>query len=177
MVEFNLMNAYLMNALSNAGGYAAIGLAAIGSAYGAGVAGMAAIGAWKKCYIQNRPAPFLLLALAGAPLSQTIYGMIMMMVMKGKIDGAAAAAAAAVKAGEKVPTNVEAVFQLWPFFLILGVMAGLGFLFSSLWQGKAAAAACDAYGETEKGFANDLMILGVVETVSIFVLVFALMVV
>ncbi len=151
------MEEALMHALSNAGGYAAIGLASIGSAAGSGVAGMAAVGAWKKCYIQNRPAPFLLLALAGAPLSQTIYGMILMMVIRGKVETADP--------------------YLWPFYLIMGVMAGIGFMMSSYWQGKAAAAACDAFGETEKGFANDLMILGVVETVSIFVLVFALMVV
>ena len=88
-MPFDLNHAYLMNALANAGGYLAIGLAAIGSAYGAGVAGLAAIGSWKKCYVQNRPAPFLLVALAGMPLSQTIYGMILMMVMRGKIQAAA----------------------------------------------------------------------------------------
>ena len=57
---------------------AALGLAATGSALGIGVAGMAAVGAWKKCYAQNRMAPFLLIVFIGAPLSQTIYGMILM---------------------------------------------------------------------------------------------------
>ena len=37
---------------------AAISLAAIGSALGTGIGGMGAIGAWKKCYAQNKPAPF-----------------------------------------------------------------------------------------------------------------------
>ena len=32
-------------------GYIAIGLAAVGSAIGTGMAGAAAIGAWKKCYL------------------------------------------------------------------------------------------------------------------------------
>ena len=98
--------------------------AAIGSAYGAGVAGLAAIGSWKKCYVQNRPAPFLLVALAGMPLSQTIYGMILMMVMRGKIQAAAEAAQAAVAAGETVAADIQAVFQLWPFYLIMGIAAG-----------------------------------------------------
>ena len=40
----------------------------------------------------------------------------------------------------------------------------------------STAAACDAFGETNKGFANDLMVLGVVETVALFALVFAIMV-
>ena len=39
---------------------------------------MAAIGAWKKNYSQNKPAAFMLLAFVGAPLTQTIYGMIVM---------------------------------------------------------------------------------------------------
>ncbi len=171
-----LMSAYLMNGLANAGGYAAIGLAAIGSSYGAGAAGMAAIGAWKKCYLQNRTAPFLLLAFAGAPLSQTIYGMILMMAIRGKVNAAAEKAQAAYQAGEQIATDVQAVFHLWPFYLIMGIMAGVGFMFSSWWQGRAAAAACDAYAETGKGFGNDMMIMGVVETVSIFVLVFGMMV-
>ena len=57
---------------------AAQSLAAVGSALGAGAAGMAAVGAWKKCFAQNKPAPFMLIAFVGAPLTQTIYGMILM---------------------------------------------------------------------------------------------------
>ena len=41
-------------------GYAAVGLAATGSAIATGIAGQAAIGAWKKCYAQNKPAPDML---------------------------------------------------------------------------------------------------------------------
>ena len=55
-----------------------LALAACGSAAGAGVAGMAAIGAWKKNYSQNKPAAFMLVAFVGAPLTQTIYGFIVM---------------------------------------------------------------------------------------------------
>ena len=53
--------------LAMCGGYAAVALAAVGSSVGAGVAGQAAIAAWKRCYAQNKPAPFLLVVLAGAP--------------------------------------------------------------------------------------------------------------
>ena len=49
-----------------------MGIAAIGSAIGIGIAGQAAIGAWKKCYMQNKAAPFILTVFAGAPLTQTI---------------------------------------------------------------------------------------------------------
>ena len=60
------------------GGAAVLGLSAIGSALGIGAAGMAAVGAWKKCYAQNKAAPVLLIVFIGAPLSQTIYGYILM---------------------------------------------------------------------------------------------------
>ena len=148
------MEVEMMKALAMAGGYAAIGLAAMGSAMGTGIGGSAAIGAWKKCYQQDKPAPFLLIALAGAPLSQTIYGMILMILIKGKMADNPAA---------------------WPLYLTIGVLGGLGLMFSAWYQGKAAAGGCNAFGETNQGFANYLMVLGIVETTAIFALVFALL--
>ena len=43
---------------------AALAFAAIGSALGMGAAGMAAVGAWKKCFAQSKSAPFILIILA-----------------------------------------------------------------------------------------------------------------
>ena len=43
--------------LKDLGLAAAISLAAVGSALGSGAAGMAAVGAWKKCYAQSKAAP------------------------------------------------------------------------------------------------------------------------
>jgi V/A-type H+-transporting ATPase subunit K len=149
------MEAEVMKALAAAGAYAGVGLAAVGSALGTGVAGSAAIGAWKKCYAQNKPAPFLLMAYAGAPLSQTIYGMILLIFIKGKL---------------------AENFQSWPLYLCIGVLGGLAMGISAWYQGKAGAGGCDAYAETGKGFANNLMVLGIVETVAIFALVFSLLI-
>ena len=56
------MTEELAFSLAMAGGYAAVALAAVGSAMGSGIAGQAAIAAWKRCYAQNKPAPFLLVA-------------------------------------------------------------------------------------------------------------------
>ena len=140
--------------LAYGAGYIAVGLGAIGSAIGTGTAGNAAIGAWKKRYAQNKQAPFLLMVLAGAPLSQTIYAMVLMVLIKGKV----------AEAGAPLLT-----------YAFMGLFAGIGFLFSALLQGKAGACAADAFGETDKGFANYLMILGVVETVALFTLVFGIM--
>ena len=63
----------------------------------------------------------------------------------------------------------------WPLYLTIGVLGGLGLMFSAWYQGKAAAGGCNAFGETNQGFANYLMVLGIVETTAIFALVFALL--
>ena len=68
-----------------AGAIACLGLSAAGSAFGTGFAASAAVGAWKKCYAANKPAPFLLLSFVGAPITQTLYGMILMFVA-GNLD-------------------------------------------------------------------------------------------
>ena len=52
---------------------ASLALAAVGSALGAGAAGMAAIGAWKKCFVQNKAAPFMLVAFAGIFVAYRMY--------------------------------------------------------------------------------------------------------
>ncbi|MBL7157717.1 MAG: V-type ATP synthase subunit K [Candidatus Omnitrophica bacterium] len=131
------------------GAGAVLALAAMGSAMGTGIAGMAAIGAWKKAFVQNKAAAFIIVAFVGAPLTQTVYGMIMM----NKI------------------TEIAAKGQYnWSIGILCGIAIGL----SALWQGKAAAVASDALGETGKGFANYIIVLGVIETVSLFVMAFAL---
>ena len=147
------MDPVLMKALTYAGAFSAIGFAAVGSALGCGAAGAAAVGSWKKCYLQNKAAPFQLAVFAGAPLSQTIYGMILMFIIIGKVETSATS---------------------WPLFLIMGVIAGVGMGASAWMQGIAAAGSCDAFAETEKGFTNYLMALGIIETVAIFVMAFGI---
>ncbi|MFA6568202.1 MAG: hypothetical protein WCS96_08340 [Victivallales bacterium] len=148
------MEQELMIALGKAGAFCAVAFAAIGSALGAGTAGTSAVGAWKKCYAQSRPAPFQLVVFSGAPLSQTIYGLILMVLMNNKIQ--------------------EGAVNFWPVFVMIGIVGGAAMGVSAWLQGVAAAGSCDAYAETEKGFTNDLMILGIIETVAIFVLAFGI---
>ncbi|THB67114.1 MAG: V-type ATP synthase subunit K [Spirochaetaceae bacterium] len=137
----------------------ALAFAAVGSALGAGTAGMAAVGAWKKCFMQNKPAPFLLIAFVGAPLTQTIYGLILMNAIR---DAANAAAAAGGDAG------------LGMLLLGAGVLGGIAMGFSAWFQGKAGAVSADALAESGKGFGNYIIVLGLVETVALFVMVFLL---
>ncbi len=148
------MEQELMITLGQIGAYLAMGIAAIGSAIAASNICAASIGAWKKCYQQDKPAPFLLLVLIGIPLSQTIYGMILMILVKA--------------AASEHPT-------LWPLYLLVGILGGLAQALSSYYQSKAAAGAATAFAETGQGFTNMIMALGVVETTSIFALVFSIM--
>ena len=141
-------------ALAKAGAFCAMGISAIGSAYGCGVAGASAIGSWKKCYAQGKQAPFQLSVLTGAPMTQTIYGLILMTIIKGKVD---------------------ADFANWPLYLFVGIIGGIAIAISGAFQGRAAAGACDAFAETGQGFTNYLLALGIVETIAIFAMVFAIM--
>ena len=129
---------------------AALGLSAAGSAFGAGFAGMSAVCAWKKCYASGRPAPFIMIAFSGAPLTQTIYGFLLMNFIRS--------------------SNVDAGMALG-----VGLFCGLAIGLSALFQGKCAAAAADALGSTGKGTANYFIVIGIVETVALFTLVFGLL--
>ena len=128
----------------------ALCLAAVGSSLGTGAAGMAAAGAWKKCYVHSKVAPFMLVAFVGLPLTQTIYGMIVMKAILRAVE------------------NGTGVI----FVPIAGLAAGVAMGLASWLKGQAGAGASDALAETGKGFINYLMILGVIETVSLFVMVF-----
>jgi V/A-type H+-transporting ATPase subunit K len=127
----------------------------MGSALGTGAAGMSAVGAWKKCYAQDRAAPFMLAVFIGAPLSQTIYGFILML----KLIGIAEA-------------SLETAAMSFPALIGAGIFGGLAMGFSAWMQGKAGAGAADALAETGKGFGNYMIALGVIETVALFVMVF-----
>ena len=125
-------------------------LSALGSGLAMGVSGPSVIGSWKKCYVQNRPAPFILAVFAGAALSNLIYGFIVMGVLQGSLLGG------------------ETIFAL-------GLGAGIAIGAVAVTQAMCAASAADAYAETGKGFGNFLMVIGIAETVALFAMVFTLL--
>ncbi|MGP1419289.1 MAG: V-type ATP synthase subunit K [Sphaerochaetaceae bacterium] len=131
----------------------ALCISALGSGLGAGVAGQAAVGGWKKCYANGKPAPFIMVAFGGAPLTQTIYGFLLMNFISN--------------------AYAKGIDPLLGLFA--GVFGGLAIGLSAWMQGKAAACACDALAETGKGTANYFIIVGVIETVALFTLVFCLL--
>lgn len=116
-----------MDILGQLGCAIVMGISALGSAIGIMTSGQAAIGAWKRCYMANKPAPFILTVFAGAPLTQTIYGFLLMQTMMG------AAADSALKFG-------------------IGLFSSIAICASAIAQGRAGASGSDALGETGKGF-------------------------
>ena len=131
-----------------------MGLGAIGSGVGIGIASQAVIGAWKKCYMHDKPVPMTLLAFGGAPLTQTFYGFILGFLF---IKPAALANPA-----------------FGPLYLGIGFASGLAICFSAIAQGKAGAAGADATAETGQGFVNYMMLVGVCETIAIFAMVLSM---
>ena len=143
------MNPQLLGLL---GSGVVMGIAAVGSAIGIGIAGSATIGAWKRCYKANKPAPMTLLAFAGAPLTQTFYGFILMLQMQG----------------------INVTESNGGFLFGLGIGSGLAMAFSAIAQGKAGAAGADALSDTGKGFANYIAVVGICETVALFAMVLSM---
>ncbi len=92
----------------------------------------------------------MLVAFTAAPLTQTVYGMIVMNKM------------------------MEVVTAKGLYLWNVGAFAGLAIGLSALFQGKCAACACDAMGETDKGFVNYIVVLGMTETVALFVMAFCM---
>jgi len=131
------------------GAACALGISAIGSSIGLAIAGQATVGAWKRCYVNNKPAPFILVAFAGAPLTQTIYGFLLM--------------------------NAMLLSQKDPWYLLgVGLACGLAIGMSAIAQGQAGASGSDALAETGKGFSQYITVVGLCETVALFVMVFGL---
>ena len=128
---------------------AAFALSACGSALGTGASAQAAVGAWKRAYMQNKPIPFLLAALTGFPLSQSFYGLILMNTIVQNL--------AVLNSGT---------------IMGVGIFGGLAIGASALAQGRAAASACNAYAETGKGFAQYVLVLGIVESTALLAMVF-----
>ena len=127
-------------------------LATFGSVAGSFVVGSATVGAWKKCYVQNRPAPFIMVTFAGAPLTNVIYGFILMSQLM-------------------VSQNLSD-FQL--FFM--GLFSGIALCASAFTQAKIAAIASDVYAEAGQGFGNFMMVIGICETIALFTMVFTMLI-
>lgn len=135
----------------------ALGLAAAGSCLGIAAAGQSAAGAWAKESKAGRPLTFTYIIFMGAPISQTLYAMIIMNRMRDIL----------------YESNADLRFA--GVLLGIGLATGIGELLSAWGQGRIGAAAIRTLSEGEgKGFAFLIIAIGIIETVGIFVMVFML---
>jgi len=140
------------------GGVLALGLAALGSAVGIGLAGQAAAGGWAKEARAGKSLSFTYIILVGMPISQTLYAMIVMNNIAGLVK----------EHPEVAMANAGLLFGI-------GLATGLGEMFSAWLQGAIGAAGVRSLSESEgKGFAFIVIAMGIVETVGIFTMVFML---
>ena len=142
-----------MSNLAYVGMVCALCFSAIGSGLGAGMAAQSAVGGWKKCYAEGKPAPFIMVAFAGAPLTQTIYGFLLMNFLNSALQDT----------GNMLVCRGVSIF------------GGIGIGLSAYLHGNVATCSADAHAETGKGTANYFIVVGIVETVALFTLVFSML--
>jgi V/A-type H+-transporting ATPase subunit K len=135
--------------------------AATGSALGIGAAGQAAAGAWAKDSKAGKPLNFSYIILTSLPLTQTIYGFILMLIGLSPLI-----------------TGANAVTSTHPGTLLgVGIAGAFTELFSAWMQGLIGAAGCRCISGSEgKGLAFIIISMGIVETVGLFGFIFLLLV-
>lgn len=127
-----------------------MGLGCVGSSIGCGIAGMASHGVMTR--VDEGHGKFI--ALSAIPSSQSIYGFILMIVMRG-----------ALKAGTLSPLSGIGI----------GLFVGLAIMTSAIYQGKCAVTAIQASAKQPAIYGKTIAALGVVESFALFAFVFALM--
>jgi V/A-type H+-transporting ATPase subunit K len=130
-----------------------LGITAIGSGFGTLISGQAAIGAWKKCILNNRPAPMMFMAFMANPVTQVFYSFILM---------------------GQVMEAVEANPSRMMIYVCYSAVASVVFAVTAVVQGKAAAYSVDALAETRKGFAQYMAVMGAIESIPLFTMVFTI---
>jgi V/A-type H+/Na+-transporting ATPase subunit K len=129
--------------LGYAGCAFAIGIPAIGSSVGVGIAGAVSHGAMAK--VEEGHGKFI--GISAAPSSQTIYGLILMFVLLPKVKESGLAC------------------------LFIGIFCGLAICLSAIFQGKVAGTAILASTKKQEIFGKCFAAAGIVESFAIFALV------
>lgn len=142
------MNEMMMSMLGWAGIYGAMVLAAIGSMIGCTRAGQAACGAM----LDLEGGYGRLIAIAGMPASQSIYGIVLTLALNRPLTEANAAALAAI-----------------------GLFGGAAQMFSAIYQGECCAAAVVVAKTKPQAFGLAVAPAAFVEGFAVFALAFALL--
>ncbi len=135
--------------LGYAGCACAVGISALGSSIGCGIAGAASHGVMAK--VEEGHGKFI--GMSAAPSSQTIYGIVLMFVLLGKVQTGAGVA-----------------------ILGIGLFCALGILLSAIFQGKVAATGILASSKKPEIFGKCFAAVGIVESFALFAMVFGLII-
>ncbi|GAB4237950.1 MAG: ATP synthase subunit C [Chlamydiales bacterium] len=128
----------------------ALGLSAIGSSIGCGIAGMASHAVMSR--VEEGHGKFI--ALSAAPSSQVIYGFILMLLMSR-----------AIEAGTLSPLSAIAI----------GIGSGAAIMVSAIYQGRVCASGIQASARQPSIFGKCFASVGIVESFALFAFVFALL--
>jgi V/A-type H+-transporting ATPase subunit K len=124
-----------------------LGLGCIGSAIGCGIAGMATHAVMSR--VEEGHGKFI--GMSAMPSSQSVYGFVLMILMKGKITE-----------GTLQPMNAIGI----------GAAVGVSLLFSAVYQGMCAASGVQAAAKQPSIFGKCFAALGIVESFALFAFVF-----
>lgn len=128
-----------------------LGLACMGCCVGCWIAGSAAHAAMSRT--EEGHGKFI--GMSAAPSSQSIYGFLLMLQMKG-----------AILEGTLSPIDGIAI----------GVFSGLAFVFSSIFQGKVCATGIQATLKQPSVYGKCFAAIGIIESFALFAFVFALLI-
>ena len=127
-----------------------LGLGCLGSAIGCGIAGMASHGVMSR--VDEGHGKFI--GMSAVPSSQSIYGFVLMILMKNSI-----------LSGTLLPMDAIGI----------GSFVGIAIMASSIYQGRCAATAIQASAKQPGIFGKTFAALGIVESFALFAFVFALL--
>lgn len=128
----------------------ALGLSSFGSAVGCSIAGAACHAVMAR--VEEGHGKFL--GMSAAPSSQSIYGFILMLLMRNAIQG-----------GSLSPLSAIGI----------GVGAGSAMFASSVFQGKVCATGIQASARQPAVYGKCWAAIGIIESFALFAFVFALM--
>lgn len=133
-----------------AGPAIALGLSAIGSCIGCGIAGEASHAIMSR--VEEGHGKFI--GMAAAPSSQSIYGFILMLLMSK-----------AILAGSLSPLSAIAI----------GLFSGSAIMVSAIYQGKVCASGIQASAKQPAVFGKCFAAIGIIESFALFAFVFSLL--
>jgi V/A-type H+-transporting ATPase subunit K len=129
-----------------------LGLSSIGSSIGCSIAGAASHAVMSR--VEEGHGKFI--GLSAAPSSQSIYGFILMILMRN-----------AIRAGTLSPLTG----------IFIGTFMGLAFLASSVYQGKVCATGIQATAKQPSIFGKCFAAVGIIESFALFAFVFSILII